>query len=540
MAADTKGGDGDLTARIQGDGKLRNPNEACKRLTQLRDAKRFDDLIELAEAIGRVAPNEPAPRRLYAQALINTGRVTAAIDVLEAVRVRLLAKGRKKIDAMTAAVEIPEVTGLLGRSYKQIYFDARNRGSAAAQESLRKSISAYAAGYRADRVKNTWHGVNLLALVEHCSRTGLPYPKEHAPKPLAKALLGALAKIRKPDAWNLATIAEATLGTGDWSQISDALVKYTNAPDITAFHIDSTLRQLRDVWRLDDDPRGKPLLEILTAYMMFLPEAPKGAQVELTARQVKHGSIPSAENFEATLGKIKGAETRDWWQTGLDQGKGVAAIWEKLNDRIGTGFLVHSKSIGIETLDEHLVLTNHHVVNENGVGIGLAPDRVEIVFEAVDKDTRYEISEVLCESPPDECDFCLVRLTQSVKDAAPLTIGTRLPALQEDPPQPQVFVIGHPLGKVLKYSFQDNEMIDHEGPTLGTPPKAVSRRVHYRAPTERGNSGSPVFNGQWKVIALHHAGGAAMPKLNGRPGTQPANEGIWMQSIIDMIRRRMP
>ena len=58
------------------------------------------------------------------------------------------------------------------------------------------------------------------------------------------------------------------------------------------------------------------------------------------------------------------------------------------------------------------------------------------------------------------------------------------------------------------------------------------RLLHYRAPTEGGSSGSPVFNQQWDLIGLHHAGSMAMPRLKGQDGTYAANEGIWIQRII--------
>ena len=52
--------------------------------------------------------------------------------------------------------------------------------------------------------------------------------------------------------------------------------------------------------------------------------------------------------------------------------------------------------------------------------------------------------------------------------------------------------------------------------------------MHYRAPTEKGSSGSPIFNASpWQVVALHHAGG--------RPEEWPANEGIWIPSITDFV-----
>jgi V8-like Glu-specific endopeptidase len=70
------------------------------------------------------------------------------------------------------------------------------------------------------------------------------------------------------------------------------------------------------------------------------------------------------------------------------------------------------------------------------------------------------------------------------------------------------------------FSIHDSRLIDHEAPVL-----------HYRTPTELGSSGSPVFNSQWKLIGLHHAGSSQLPRLNGKGGTYQANEGIWIQSI---------
>jgi hypothetical protein len=41
----------------------------------------------------------------------------------------------------------------------------------------------------------------------------------------------------------------------------------------------------------------------------------------------------------------------------------------------------------------------------------------------------------------------------------------------------------------------------------------------------------------WQVIALHHKGGKiGMPRLNGKPGSYGANEGVSMQSIIAAMR----
>ena len=85
----------------------------------------------------------------------------------------------------------------------------------------------------------------------------------------------------------------------------------------------------------------------------------------------------------------------------------------------------------------------------------------------------------------------------------------------------KVYVIGHPKGGGLSISLNDNLFLDCDDCLL-----------HYRAPTEGGSSGSPVFNQQWDLIGLHHAGGTAMRRLRGQEGTYAANEGIWIQRII--------
>src|SRR5690606_35350832 len=93
----------------------------------------------------------------------------------------------------------------------------------------------------------------------------------------------------------------------------------------------------------------------------------------------------------------------------------------------------------------------------------------------------------------------------------PLPIAASLPAVDRDA---RVYVIGYPGGRELAFSFHDNELLDHEGPPAGTPAVAGVCRVHYRAPTEGGSSGSPVFDaGAWQVFALHHSGGrTGMPR----------------------------
>ena len=57
--------------------------EAKRLVGQLRDCSEFELMAGLAEAISRRDPKDARNRRLYAQALIEAGKATAAIDLLQ-------------------------------------------------------------------------------------------------------------------------------------------------------------------------------------------------------------------------------------------------------------------------------------------------------------------------------------------------------------------------------------------------------------------------------------------------------------------------
>ncbi len=82
-----------------------------------------------------------------------------------------------------------------------------------------------------------------------------------------------------------------------------------------------------------------------------------------------------------------------------------------------------------------------------------------------------------------------------------------------------VNIIQHPAGRAKEISLQNNfvEYID-------------GNVVQYVTSTFNGSSGSPVFNDEWEVVALHHAGGDIS-----EPTTQRRyfrNEGITIGKIL--------
>jgi len=499
---------------------------AAKRLVlQLRNQRDYALMAQLAEALARRDPDDATNRRLHAQCLIETGQVTPAIELL-----RSLSRRLRKDDP-----EFAEVTGLLGRAWKQIFFDAGDKAGAGAREALRRAIDAYRGQYERDPAANTWHGVNLLALLTRARMLGMRVAADLDPQAIAREVVAALQATPEDrrDAWFLPTLAEASLALGDWTAIEDNLRRYVAAPDAKAFQIASTLRQFSQVWDLESDERGRALVDLLRARLLRLEQG----ELRLSPGQVqrlREQPPPEAGRPEAVLG-VYGAQTYQWWRTGIERAASVAAIRQKLGGRAGTGFAVRAGDLGREPADELLLLTNFHVVNASGAHGALRPEEAEVAFEAADPGRIYGVAQILWSSPVDRHDAALLRLDPPLQAIRPLPIAAALPALDDGA---QVYIIGHPGGRDLAFSFQDNELLDHEGPPQGRPQIPGVVRLHYRAPTEGGSSGSPVFNSRlWQVIGLHHFGGKlGVHRLNGKEGTYGANEGIAMQSIVAAMR----
>jgi V8-like Glu-specific endopeptidase len=218
---------------------------------------------------------------------------------------------------------------------------------------------------------------------------------------------------------------------------------------------------------------------------------------------------------------------------------------------VGTGFLVGADSL----------LTNYHVMKEviNGE---ISPSSVVLRFDYKRSDDGSTIhpGTVFCLSPKvwlidsspyskadeldesatepsgEELDFVLVRVdgepgnhpisAKSAESGAPVRGFIRFPVaavdLAVDAP---VLIVQHPKGEPLKLAVDTTSIM------------RVNRsrtRVRYRTNTEAGSSGSPVFDVNWNLIALHHAGD---------PDASPAalarwNQGIPIDTIATSLRRR--
>jgi hypothetical protein len=508
-------------------------DEAAALLVELRNLREFDRLCALAELVCRLRSNDAKARRLYAQGLIETGRLTAAIDLLEAAKQRF----------GTENPEYSEFEGLLGRAYKQQFMDTADPKGIWASTFIERATTAYGGPYTRDPARNFWHGVNLGALAHAAKLRGVAIPGPAATD-YTKQLIATLETIAPAnrDQWWYATKAEAHAAQGEWEASENALRSYLEHECTRPFMIASTQRQLHDLWAIQNEEQGARLLQMLEAALMKGPKP--GAVLKMSAGHLlEMRKLEPQDNaqLQRVMGP-EGFETLTSYRMGLKRAASVAAIAERMGLRFGTGFAVRAGDFGVEPGDEVLVLTNFHVLNSAGLGGRKDFGNVEVVFEAIaDTPVKCSVRAVVAESDAgDGLDYALLRLRGADRPLQPLDISRYIAAADS---KARVCVIGFPLGNVMQFSLQNNVLLDHECEPTGKPPKPARRRVQYSASTEKGSSGSPVFDDQWDCIALHHAGGKStpgadsygIPPLNGRMTAVIANEGIWIGSIVDDI-----
>ncbi|MEL7450033.1 MAG: serine protease [Pseudomonadota bacterium] len=492
--------------------------ESVSLLNILRRKRYFDLIVTVADVLLQTGQDAPAVRRQYAQALLDLSHLSAGLVVLEDLERDCLANNDS--DALD------EIRGLKGRAKKQMYVDAaagkRGAGKRLGQR-LEEAIADYAHVFSAnsDRI---WHGVNLAALLDRAARDGLRLADGSLPdaRKVANQVLQSVACKKTTNLWDQASAGEACLALGDYATALDWVLRYTeDNTKVDAFEYASTLRQFEEVWQLDESTKEQAqILHLLRAALL----RKEGGRVQLDRPVENLASAAALEDdkqFEKVLGKDR-YKTFRWYRTGLERALGVAHVRDRAGNGQGSGFLVRGTDLHESLGPDWVVVTNAHVISDDpteqtGSPAALPPHEVRICFEAKDPNTEFDVEQILFSSPRTELDCTIVSLATPIEHSTPYPIARRLPLVGKNQ---RVYVIGHPRGGGLSYSIDDNLLLDHQAPKL-----------HYRAPTEGGSSGSPVFNQQWDLVALHHAGGMKMRKLNGKPGTYPANEGLSFQSI---------
>jgi S1-C subfamily serine protease len=477
---------------------------AQRALKALRRKRYFRAALRLGDVIFESGQREPLVQLVYAQALIDSGRVAASIPFLETI----IASATPRSHAGN------EARGLLGRAYKQLYVNGAGEIELRT-DYLVRAFNAYYDVYR-DNPAMTWHGINAAAVMRRAADDKLrDFPKI---EPFVRELYDALQDAKK-DVWGLATLAEASLAINSTTEARKWYDEFAKHEKADAFEIGSALRQLEEVWQLREDASpGREILPLLRARLLQAP----GGEVKLSSLQARRDrSGPDERDLQAIFGK-ESARAVTWYRLGLQRCLTVCRVETAAGAAHGTGFLVDGAWFG--RAGERLVLTNHHVVSDTH-WMSIRDTQARVAFTALEDDAaaaqKYAVK-MLWTSPI--LDATLLRLTPAPPD---------LPAFGRamDCPRPiaerttRVYVIGHPMGAPLAISLYDNDLIDSD-----------DRRLHYLAPTLKGNSGSPVFDEHWELVGLHHAGSETMQQLPPKSGTYKANEALWIGAIAEAAK----
>src|SRR5262245_8953974 len=207
---------------------------------------------------------------------------------------------------------------------------------------------------------------------------------------------------------------------------------------------------------------------------------------------------------------------------GLEAAKAVARIRVRQSDGsgewYGTGFLVAPG----------LLLTNHHVLSSaDQAALAVAEFNFEHDLHGVEAPRRaYNLTPSRLFFTDSDLDCSFVEVAPRSFDGMPLAEFGHLPLMAVSGKAIDgewVSMIQHPGGQPKQIAIRDSQIV-----TLTKEDAAnidLENFIHYTTDSEPGSSGSPVFNDQWQVVALHHRG---VPDLNGK-GQRLARDGktIW-------------
>ena len=326
-------------------------------------------------------------------------------------------------------------------------------------------------------------------------------------------------------AYDMATRMEAYVALGRHKDAASTALTYVDSLDADAFELNSTLRQLTEVWQLNyNEPPGDHLLPILKAGHL----SKEGATSDGDPKKVMEEAAAvgdAVEDLEAIFGPDR-MVTLKWYKQGLDQCSSIARIEKQNGKGHGTGWMVNASDFFPDRNDV-LLLTNEHVISDvdphpTAIFHGDAKANFQALGEVL------KVKEIVWSRPYTDLDATFVSL-EGVPKAQPLILHQRAMQMTQPPkPAPRLYIIGHPAGRDLEISLQDNHLL-----------ACNNKFLHYRTPTEPGSSGSPVFEPDgWRVTALHHKGSKLMPRIDGVAGSYEANEGIAILALQEATRKK--
>jgi V8-like Glu-specific endopeptidase len=244
---------------------------------------------------------------------------------------------------------------------------------------------------------------------------------------------------------------------------------------------------------------------LIEAYRLDRPVVPEGDMSRWRG----------AETPAAVEEKIIGEDTlRHVRILALGQDAARAVVHISVAGGRGSGFMV----------SPDLLMTNHHVIPDHPAALAGS----YAFFYELGRDGRQKEAQTVAADPKgrfhtnEALDYTVVQLADVPAFGEPLQLAAAVL-----PRDARVTIIQHPGGHYKKISLQNNFVV-----------YADQRVVQYTTSTMPGSSGSPVFDDDFRVVAIHHSGGMIV-----EPATQRRylrNEGISMVSILRDVQSRAP
>src|SRR5262249_40009358 len=172
----------ELIEKAVGRGRPNFAKKLRSAATHLRDLREFELLDQFAEELRQRGFIDAEIVKLQAQSFIDRGRPGTALVLLEAI---------------ANSSQFVEAHGLMGRAWKQIFFDAQDKTGTVAKQALVNSFNEYKVAYGGEQGGSVWAGVNMLALAVFARQEGIQIPLDLEIASWADKMLKSLKSVPK-------------------------------------------------------------------------------------------------------------------------------------------------------------------------------------------------------------------------------------------------------------------------------------------------------------------------------------------------------
>lgn len=293
-------------------------------------------------------------------------------------------------------------------------------------------------------------------------------------------------------------------------------------------HVLTAIREGRPLDAETDEVRKLKRIQAITG---MDPEASKRI-IQGVSPQLFGLTGEARAGAERIQGKTTDFVGVSWIDLARGGANAVGRVVEGTLKPLGSGVLISGR----------LFLTNNHVIEDAQAARELL---VELDYE-LDTDghprplTRFTFDPdtFFLTNPQDDLDFTIVALGKRVLGSRASSEFGYCPLFATDDTHllgEFVNIVQHPEGDYKQVVIRENRLVTR-----------LDTVLHYMADTLPGSSGSPVFNDQWELVALHHWGEPfrELTLPTGAQVSKDLNEGIRISAIVrtleDMMKDRSP